>query len=90
MGVPLDHPFLDRIFPNKNKPFWSTPMTSWKPAFFQAARVIVEKYYGKLTLDFQVNKKITEEPEVMGASRLGGSWWVNSCSLRRYTMKCRW
>ena len=22
----------------------------------------MEKYYGKLTLDFQVNKKITEEP----------------------------
>ena len=32
------------------------------PRLHQAARVIVEKYYGKLTLDFQVNKKITEEP----------------------------
>eukprot|EP00438_Fugacium_kawagutii_P031202 Skav220797 [mRNA] locus=scaffold150:325358:333250:+ [translate_table: standard] len=36
----------------------------------KAARVIVEKYYGKLTLDFQVNKKITEEVATIPSKRL--------------------
>merc|ERR1712093_172589 len=31
---------------------------------------IVEKYYGKLTLDFQVNKKITEEVASIPSKRL--------------------
>merc|ERR1711869_56489 len=34
------------------------------------ARIIVEKYYGKLTLDFQVNKKITEEVAEIQSKRL--------------------
>ncbi|CAK9101914.1 unnamed protein product [Durusdinium trenchii] len=36
----------------------------------KAARVIVEKYYGKLTLDFQINKKITEEVATIPSKRL--------------------
>ncbi|CAE7540002.1 RPS17 [Symbiodinium microadriaticum] len=36
----------------------------------KAARVIVEKYYSKLTLDFQVNKKITEEVATVPSKRL--------------------
>eukprot|EP00439_Symbiodinium_sp_Y106_P038927 s3063_g4.t1 len=36
----------------------------------KAARVIVEKYYSKLTLDFQVNKKITEEVATIPSKRL--------------------
>merc|ERR1719390_379648 len=36
----------------------------------KAARVIVEKYYSKLTLDFQVNKKIAEEVAVIQSKRL--------------------
>ncbi|CAL1157435.1 unnamed protein product [Cladocopium goreaui] len=40
------------------------------PRLHQAARVIVEKYYGKLTLDFQVNKKITEEVATIPSKRL--------------------
>merc|ERR1711881_408596 len=36
----------------------------------KAARVIVEKYYAKLTLDFQVNKKITEEVATIPSKRL--------------------
>ena len=35
----------------------------------KAARVIVEKYYAKLTLDFQVNKKIAEEDLSSNISR---------------------
>merc|ERR1711972_1264573 len=36
----------------------------------KAARVIVEKYYAKLTLDFQMNKKIAEEFALIPSKRL--------------------
>merc|ERR1739841_54098 len=36
----------------------------------RSARHIVEKYYGKLTLDFQVNKKICEEAAIIPSKRL--------------------
>merc|ERR1719258_416116 len=36
----------------------------------RTARLIVEKYYGKLTLDFQVNKKIAEEVAEIQSKRL--------------------
>merc|ERR1711985_119560 len=36
----------------------------------KAARVIVEKYYAKLTLDFQMNKKICEEVAVIPSKRM--------------------
>jgi len=36
----------------------------------KAAKLIVEKYYPKLTVDFQVNKKITEEVAIIPSKRL--------------------
>jgi len=36
----------------------------------KAAKLIVEKYYPKLTLDFQTNKKITEEVAIIPSKRL--------------------
>lgn len=36
----------------------------------RSARVIVEKYYAKLTLDFQINKKIAEEVAVIPTKRM--------------------
>jgi len=36
----------------------------------RSARVIVEKYYAKLTLDFQMNKKICEEVAVIPSKRM--------------------
>merc|ERR1711985_229555 len=36
----------------------------------KAARVIVEKYYAKLTLDFQMNKKIAEEVATIPSKRM--------------------
>merc|ERR1711982_4598 len=36
----------------------------------KAARVIVEKYYAKLTLDFQMNKKIAEEVADIPSKRM--------------------
>ncbi|KAF4747601.1 40S ribosomal protein S17 [Perkinsus olseni] len=36
----------------------------------RAARHIVEKYYSKLTLDFQLNKKISEEVAIIPSKRL--------------------
>eukprot|EP00386_Alphamonas_edax_P015331 GDKI01046866.1.p2 GENE.GDKI01046866.1~~GDKI01046866.1.p2 ORF type:complete len:137 (-),score=54.17 GDKI01046866.1:127-537(-) len=36
----------------------------------KAARTIVEKYYSKMTLDFQINKKIAEEVAIIPSKRL--------------------
>merc|ERR1712129_150784 len=36
----------------------------------RSARVIVEKYYAKLTLDFQMNKKIAEEVAIIPSKRM--------------------
>merc|ERR1712070_336213 len=36
----------------------------------KAARVIVENYYARLTLDFQMNKKIAEEVAIIPSKRL--------------------
>jgi len=36
----------------------------------KAARVIIEKYYPKLTLDFDTNKKIAEEVAIIPSKRL--------------------
>eukprot|EP00004_Rigifila_ramosa_P003191 TRINITY_DN1335_c0_g1_i1.p2 TRINITY_DN1335_c0_g1~~TRINITY_DN1335_c0_g1_i1.p2 ORF type:complete len:154 (+),score=44.02 TRINITY_DN1335_c0_g1_i1:45-464(+) len=36
----------------------------------KASRVIIEKYYPRLTTDFQVNKKLIDEIAVVGSKRL--------------------
>merc|ERR1719456_66787 len=36
----------------------------------RVARVLVERYYHKLTLDFQVNKKISEEVAIIPSKRM--------------------
>mmetsp|Transcript_92707 Transcript_92707/g.215444 ORF Transcript_92707/g.215444 Transcript_92707/m.215444 type:complete len:133 (+) Transcript_92707:71-469(+) len=36
----------------------------------RAARIIVEKYFSKLTMDFQINKKIAEEVATIPSKRL--------------------
>merc|ERR1711908_110287 len=36
----------------------------------RTARQIIEKYYSKYTLDFQINKKLTEEVAVLQSKRL--------------------
>merc|ERR1712048_675982 len=36
----------------------------------KAARLIIEKYYQKLTLDFQTNKKITEDVAIVQSKRM--------------------
>ena len=36
----------------------------------KASRVIIEKYYGRLTMDFDTNKRICEEVAVIQTKRL--------------------
>ena len=36
----------------------------------KAARVLIEKYYARLTMDFQLNKKIAEEVAIIPSKRL--------------------
>merc|ERR1712110_1299828 len=36
----------------------------------KAARLIIEKYYGKLSMDFQTNKKITEDVAIVQSKRM--------------------
>eukprot|EP00842_Homolaphlyctis_polyrhiza_P004460 jgi/Hompol1/5014/HPOL_004089-RA len=36
----------------------------------KASRVLIEKYYPRLTLDFQTNKKITDEVAIIASKRL--------------------
>lgn len=36
----------------------------------KASRVIIEKYYGRLTQDFDTNKRVVEEVAVIGTKRL--------------------
>jgi small subunit ribosomal protein S17e len=36
----------------------------------KASRVVIEKYYPRLTLDFQVNKKILDEVSIIQSKRL--------------------
>jgi len=36
----------------------------------KASRVLVEKYYSKLTLDFDTNKRVTEDVAVIQTKRL--------------------
>lgn len=36
----------------------------------RSARAIVEKYYGKLTLDFDTNKRVTDEVALVPSKRM--------------------
>ncbi|MFS7937782.1 40S ribosomal protein S17 [Helianthus anomalus] len=36
----------------------------------KSSRVVIERYYGKMTLDFHTNKKILEEVAIIPSKRL--------------------
>lgn len=49
----------------------------------KSARVIIEKYYSRLTLDFQTNKRICDEVAIIPSKRLRNkiAGFVTVCSL---------
>ena len=52
--------------------FWSRDTDPCPPSspLFQASRVIIEKYYSRLTLDFATNKRIAEDVAIIPSKRL--------------------
>jgi small subunit ribosomal protein S17e len=49
----------------------------------KSAKVIIERYYPKLTLDFETNKRICDEIAVIASKRLRNKV-SKSCSHDRY------
>ena len=41
----------------------------------RSAKVVIERYYPKLTLDFEVNKKICDEVAIIASKRLRNKVW---------------
>lgn len=53
----------------------------------KSAKVIIERYYPKLTLDFETNKRICDEIAIIASKRLRNK--VSRCLARRWlTGKC--
>ena len=46
----------------------------------KSAKVIIERYYPKLTLDFETNKRICDEIAIIASKRLRNKVW---CSVQR-------
>lgn len=54
------------------------PRSEWLVAnehFFHSAKVIIERYYPKLTLDFETNKRICDEIAIIPSKRLRNKVW---------------
>ena len=50
----------------------------------KSAKVIIERYYTKLTLDFETNKRICDEIAIIASKRLRNK--VSNIQRRRFTM----
>ena len=49
----------------------------------KSAKVIIERYYPKLTLDFETNKRICDEIAIIASKRLRNK--VNNTQRRRFS-----
>jgi hypothetical protein len=49
----------------------------------KSAKVIIERYYPKLTLDFETNKRICDEIAIIASKRLRNKVRILKCSIRR-------
>ncbi len=59
----------------------------------KASRVIIEKYYGRLTMDFDTNKRVVEEVAIIGTKRLrnkiAGFTTVSGCTAQQAPADCQ-
>ncbi len=44
----------------------------------KSAKVIIERYYPKLTLDFETNKRICDEIAIIASKRLRNKVWAHA------------
>lgn len=54
----------------------------------KSAKVIIERYYPKLTLDFETNKRICDEIAIIASKRLRNKVRIRSTHLRAGFLMC--
>jgi len=50
----------------------------------KSAKVIIERYYPKLTLDFETNKRICDEIAIIASKRLRNKVHIDSSPVRTF------